>query len=106
MVRSNETCGEEELYYSEKVAVHCKGNQATRVLEATYTCETNIRHALWCTFHASIPGHLVKSKECESEKSTRHPVKCVCLLDSYSLKVFAENGEDYIATLQFQVKFL
>lgn len=107
MVRSNKTCGEEELYYSGKVAVHCKGNQATstRVLEATYTCETNIKHALWCTFHSSVPGHLTKSKEYENEKSTSKPVKCICLLDSYSLKVFTESGEDYISTLQFQVKF-
>ncbi|XP_012223687.1 anaphase-promoting complex subunit 1 isoform X2 [Linepithema humile] len=106
MVRSNKTCGEEELYYSGKVAVHCKGNQATstRVLEATYTCETNIKHALWCTFHSSIPGHLTnKNKEYENEKSIGKPVKCICLLDSYSLKVFTENGEDYISTLQFQV---
>lgn len=103
MVRSNKTCGEEELYYSGKVAVHCKGNQNTRVLEATYTCETDIKHALWCTFHTSIPNHLTKGKEYEAEDSIHKSLECICLLDSYTLKVFTECGEDYVSTLQFQV---
>ncbi|CAL1682145.1 unnamed protein product [Lasius platythorax] len=103
LVRSNKACGEEELYYSGKVAVHCKGSQNTRVLEATYTCETDIKHALWCTFHTSIPDHLTKGKEYEAEGSTHKSLECICLLDSYTLKVFTECGEDYVSTLQFQV---
>lgn len=104
MVRSNQTYGEEELYYSGKVAVHCKGNQNTRILEATYTCETDIKHALWCIFHTSIPDHLTKGKEYEAEGSIHKSLECICLLDSYTLKVFTECGEDYVSTLQFQVK--
>ncbi|XP_039313778.1 anaphase-promoting complex subunit 1 isoform X3 [Solenopsis invicta] len=103
LVRSNKLCGEEELYYSGKVAVHCKGNQTTQVLKATYTCETDIKHALWCTFHTSIPDHLTKSKEYEANKSIDKSIECICLLDSYTLKVFTENGEDYVSALQFQV---
>ncbi|XP_077273571.1 anaphase promoting complex subunit 1 isoform X1 [Temnothorax americanus] len=104
LVRSNIICGEEELYYSGKVAVHCKGNQTTRVLKATYTCETDIKHALWCTFHTSIPDHLTKSKEHEIDgSSVDRSIECICLLDSYTLKVFTENGEDYVSALQFQV---
>ncbi|XP_029167221.1 anaphase-promoting complex subunit 1 isoform X2 [Nylanderia fulva] len=102
-VRSNKRCGEEELYYSGKVAVHCKGSQNTRVLKATYTCETDIKHALWCTFHTSIPDHLTKGKEYEAEGSIHKSLDCICLLDSYTLKVFTESGEDYVSTLQFQV---
>lgn len=105
MLRDNKICGEEELYYSGKVAVHCKGHQTTRVLEAAYTCETDIKHALWCTFHTSIPDHLTKSKEHEDEGSIGKSIECICLLDSYTLKVFTESGEDYVSTLQFQVKF-
>lgn len=105
-MRSNKICGEEELYYSGKVAVHCKGNQTTRVLKATYTCETDIKHALWCTFHTSIPDHLTKSKEYEADSSIDKSIECICLLDSYTLKVFTENGEDYVSALQFQVKHL
>lgn len=104
MVRNNRICGEEELYYSGKVAVHCKGNQTTRILKATYTCETDIKHALWCTFHTSIPDHLTKNKEYEADdNSVDKSIECICLLDSYNLKVFTENGEDYISALQFQV---
>ncbi|XP_012535623.1 anaphase-promoting complex subunit 1 isoform X2 [Monomorium pharaonis] len=103
LVRNNKLCGEEELYYSGKVAVHYKGNQATRVLKATYTCETDIRHALWCTFHTGIQDHLTKSKEYEADKSIDKSIECICLLDSYTLKVFTENGEDYVSALQFQV---
>ena len=104
MVRSNKICGEEELYYSGKVAVHCKGNQTTRVLKATYTCETDIKHALWCTFYTSTPDHLTKSKESEANDSIEKSIECICLLDSYTLKVLTENGEDYVSALQFQVK--
>ncbi|XP_032663807.1 anaphase-promoting complex subunit 1 isoform X2 [Odontomachus brunneus] len=103
LVRDNKACGEEELYYSGKVAVHCKGNQTTRIHKATYTCETDIKHALWCKFHTSIPDHLTKGKEYEDEKSIGKSVECVCLLDTYTLKVFTESGEDYVSTLQFQV---
>lgn len=104
MVRSNKICGEEELYYSGKVAVHCKGNQTTRVLKATYTCETDIKHALWCTFHTGIPD-LIKSKEYETDVSVNKSIECICLLDSYTLRVFTETGKDYISALQFQVKY-
>ena len=104
LVRSNKICGEEELYYSGKVAVHCKGNQTTRVLKATYTCETDIKHALWCTFYTSTPDHLTKSKESEANDSIEKSIECICLLDSYTLKVLTENGEDYVSALQFQVK--
>ncbi|XP_014469767.1 PREDICTED: anaphase-promoting complex subunit 1-like [Dinoponera quadriceps] len=103
LVRDNKACGEEELYYSGKVAVHCKGNQTTRILKATYTCETDIKHALWCKFHTSIPDHMTKGKEYEDERSIGKSIECVCLLDTYTLKVFTESGEDYISTLQFQV---
>lgn len=105
MIRENNACGEEELYYSGKVAVHCKGNQTTRILHATYTCETNIKHALWCTFRTSIPDHVTRGKECENEGCIGKSIECICLLDSYTLKAFTQNGEDYVSTLQFQVKF-
>ncbi|XP_014488288.1 PREDICTED: uncharacterized protein LOC106751749 [Dinoponera quadriceps] len=48
LVRDNKACGEKELCYSGKVAVHCKGNQTTRILKATYTCETDIKHTIHC----------------------------------------------------------
>ncbi|XP_078053194.1 anaphase promoting complex subunit 1 isoform X2 [Augochlora pura] len=103
IVRENDLCGEEELYCSGKVAIHSKGSQNTRVLQTTYTCETDIKHALWCKFHTSIPNRLLKGKESEDDECNNNVVECICLIDSYTLKVFAETGEDYVSSLQFQV---
>ncbi|XP_012141180.1 anaphase promoting complex subunit 1 isoform X2 [Megachile rotundata] len=103
IVRENDTCGEEELYCSGKIAIHSKGNQTTRVLQTSYTCETDIKHALWCKFHANIPDRSSKAKEIEEEENDNKTVECICLIDSYTLKVFSETGEDYVSSLQFQV---
>ncbi|KAG7200866.1 hypothetical protein KM043_003229 [Ampulex compressa] len=102
-VRESDTCGEEELYYTGKVAIHSKGGQAARILQTAYTCETDIKHALWCTFRTNMPDHLFKGKENENEDYKQQTIQCVCLLDSYTLKVFTETGEDYVSSLQFQV---
>ncbi|KAL2726978.1 anaphase-promoting complex subunit 1 [Vespula squamosa] len=103
LIRDNDTCGEEELYCSGKVAIHSKGDQSTRVLQTSYTCETDIKHALWCTFCTSIPDHLSRGKNHNNEEQLGETIECICLLDSYTLKVFTENGEDYVSSLQFQV---
>ncbi|KAI4480329.1 hypothetical protein M0804_010327 [Polistes exclamans] len=101
-IRNNDTCGEEELYCSGKVAIHCKGDQSTRVLETSYTCETDIKHALWCNFCTSISDHLSKGKD-QNNEEIGETIGCICLLDSYTLKVFTESGENYVSSLQFQV---
>ena len=102
-MRDNETCGEEELYCSGKVAVHSKGTQFTRVLQTSYTCETDIKHALWCTFCTTTPDQITKDKETEESDTKGKTIECICLLDSYTLRVFTESGEDYVSSLQFQV---
>ncbi|XP_076758476.1 anaphase promoting complex subunit 1 [Xylocopa sonorina] len=103
VVRENDTCGEEELYCSGKIAIHSKGSQTTRILQTTYTCETDIKHALWCKFHTNIPDHLTKGKEFEEEDNNIKTIECICLIDSYTLRVFTDVGEDYVSSLQFQV---
>lgn len=102
-MRENEECGEEELYCSGKVAVHSKGSHTSSILQKSYTCETEIKHALWCKFHTSIPDQFARAKEDEEIKQTRKIVDCICLLDSFTLKAFTANGEDFISSLQFQV---
>lgn len=104
-MRENDTCGEEELYCSGKIAIHSKGNQTTKILETTYTCETDIKHALWCKFHTNIPDHLARGKETDEEDNSDKTIECICLIDSYTLKVFTNLGEDYVSSLQFQVIF-
>ncbi|XP_033307118.1 anaphase-promoting complex subunit 1 isoform X2 [Bombus bifarius] len=103
IVRENDTCGEEELYCSGKIAIHSKGNQTAKILETTYTCETDIKHALWCKFHTNIPDHLARGKETDEEDNSDKTIECICLIDSYTLKVFTNLGEDYVSSLQFQV---
>lgn len=104
-MRENDTCGEEELYCSGKIAIHSKGNQTAKILETTYTCETDIKHALWCKFHTNIPDHLARGKEMDEEDNSDKTIECICLIDSYTLKVFTNLGEDYVSSLQFQVTF-
>ncbi|XP_066581363.1 anaphase-promoting complex subunit 1 isoform X2 [Prorops nasuta] len=103
LIRDNEECSEEELYCTGKVAIHSKGTQNTRVLQTTYTCETDIKHALWSTFCTNAPDQLSKSRDMDDEIVKENLVECICLLDSYTLKVFTETGEDYLTSLQFQV---
>lgn len=103
VIRDNDTCGEEELYCSGKVAVHSKGDHSTKVLQTSYSCETDIKHALWCTFHTTTPNQMLKGKESEDNELTGKAIECICLVDSYTLKVFTETGEDYVSSLQFQV---
>ncbi|XP_024938958.1 anaphase-promoting complex subunit 1 isoform X2 [Cephus cinctus] len=103
LVRDNDACGEEELYCSGKVAVHSKGDRSSRVLQTSYTCETDIKHALWCTFHTTTPNQLSKGKDFENNEPLEKTIESICLIDSYTLKVFTESGEDYVSSLQFQV---
>ena len=103
IVRENSTHGEEELYCSGKVAIHSKGSQSTRVLQKSYTCEHDIKHALWCSFRTYTLEQLSKSKDVSDEDIPGKTIDCICLLDTYTLKVFTETGEDYVSSLQFQV---
>lgn len=104
IVRDDGTNGEEELYCSGKVAIHSKGNQSTRVLQKSYTCEHDIKHALWCSFRTYTLEQLSKSKDLnDDDNSAGKTIDCICLLDTYTLKVFTETGEDYVSSLQFQV---
>lgn len=53
---------EEELYVCGKTVVWSRGSKDSdatndsRVVLSSFTCETPVRHALWCTFHASSSG--------------------------------------------------
>lgn len=44
---------EEELYVKGKTAVWSRGVDGSQVVLCCYTCETPVKHALWCTFHSS-----------------------------------------------------
>ncbi|XP_012268770.2 anaphase-promoting complex subunit 1 isoform X2 [Athalia rosae] len=102
ILRENTLYGEEELYWSRGIAVHSRGSGATRILQTSYTCDGDIKHALWCNFYSTTPDH-TKCTNPNSNEPHGDPIECICLLDSFTLKVFTHSGEDYVSSLQFQV---
>ncbi|XP_063230624.1 anaphase-promoting complex subunit 1 isoform X1 [Bacillus rossius redtenbacheri] len=87
---------EEELYVSGKTAVWSRrafsAHPGSAVLQCCYSCETRIRHALWCSFRTS-----------GADEPVGDPIPCICLVDADSIRVFTAEGEDYIVYLQFEV---
>lgn len=98
-VRSEAKYQEEELFCSGRLAVLSKGSQISNTLQTCYSCDTNIKHAIWCKFYLENKEEMVKNKSSEG-------VECICLVDSYNLKVFTEYGENYVSSLPFKVSGL
>ncbi|KAK0085319.1 hypothetical protein PV325_005429 [Microctonus aethiopoides] len=104
LVRASEEFGEEELYCSGKIAIHSKGTQFTRVLQTSYTCDSDIKYALWSTFSTTTPNLVRRDEENnDNDNEIENTVECICLFDSYTLRVFTDKGEDYVSSLQFQI---
>jgi hypothetical protein len=68
---------EEELYVKGKTAVWSRGVDGSQVVICCYTCETPVRHALWCTFHTATSDKPVLescgSISTEEPKGTMEP---------------------------------
>nr|CAD7262920.1 unnamed protein product [Timema shepardi] len=101
---------EEELFIKDKTAVWSRGaysgpqsGDCSTVL-CCYTCETPIKHALWCTFHAGMTEKTVlDTTEQISDEPKGVLMPSICLVDSDFIKIFSSDGEDYVACQQFQV---
>lgn len=105
---------EEELYIKGCTAVWSRGlfssssnlntNGTSRTTLCSYTMDNNIKHALWCTFYLERPSFVEKvvDKQMQDEPSGK-PLRCICLLDSCTMKVFTANNEDFIVSLPFEV---
>ncbi|XP_008202865.1 anaphase-promoting complex subunit 1 [Nasonia vitripennis] len=103
ILRDSKNDQEEELYCSGKLAVYSKGCQVEDSLQTSFCCETNIVHATWCKFYVEDKDQIMKCKIGNLQKFYKTAVDCVCLVDSYTLKVFTEFGENYSSSLQFKV---
>uniref|UniRef100_A0A0A9VWC5 Anaphase-promoting complex subunit 1 n=2 Tax=Lygus hesperus TaxID=30085 RepID=A0A0A9VWC5_LYGHE len=90
---------EKELYISGKTAVVSLGpvgcsiaqgaqdKTSSRIIKATYTMESPISQALFCTFL----------------HSPTQPMPSLCIIEADKISVFVEEGQEYITPLQFKV---
>uniref|UniRef100_A0A1B0CZC3 Anaphase-promoting complex subunit 1 middle domain-containing protein n=1 Tax=Phlebotomus papatasi TaxID=29031 RepID=A0A1B0CZC3_PHLPP len=94
---------EDELYVKGNTAVWSQGLQgdddhvAPRVC---FTCDTPIKFAFFCT-----PSFMESDNSADSEGEEGKDVKRrgICLIDSTSLRVYRDDGEDFLCALEFQV---
>ncbi|KAL7307917.1 hypothetical protein TKK_0000010 [Trichogramma kaykai] len=103
ILRDNDDHLEEELYCSGKLAVLSKGGSVENTKQISYCCETDIVHALWCSFHNEDKNRVIRGKPKNPEAWKKEKIDCICLFDAYTLKVFTETGENHISSLQFKV---
>lgn len=83
--------------------MYSKGCQVENALQTSFCCETNIIHATWCKFYVEDKDQILNYRIGNLQKFYKTAVDCVCLVDSYTLKVFTEFGENYSSSLQFKV---
>lgn len=102
---------EEELYIKGCTAVWSKGILSTsvspvgmqRATVCTYSMETTIKHALWCTFYLEWPSFISEEIWNKPDEPLGESIHSICLIDSNSLRVFTEKGEDFRSSLPFQI---
>lgn len=103
---------EEELYVKDRTAVWSKGipsavntspATAQRLTICTFSTETPIKHALWCTFYLEWPAFIAEEVWNRPDEPSGEALPSVCLIDSTSLRAFTEKGEDFRSGLPFQI---
>nr|XP_049700108.1 anaphase-promoting complex subunit 1 [Helicoverpa armigera] len=119
---------EEELYVKGCTAVWSKGlisTPATKLSDpehretiACYTIENPIKHAAFCNFHIDIKNTMLidalntqigdVKKNIKIEDTTEHIqtkiMPAILLIDNKCMKVYANEGREYITSIPFQVK--
>lgn len=102
---------EEELYVKGNTAVWSKGitdnynNENESMPRTCLTCESTIKHAFFC------PKNFIKSenpdkrvpKQLVDENDDDKNLNGICLVDSTSLRVYCNTGEDFITNLDFPI---
>lgn len=89
-----------------------------RVTVACYTCDTPVKHAIFCNFYSTVNDRsmcdalnaldgefktVIKIKD-NFEKVSNETLPSICIIDGTSLRASTKNGEDFVTSLQFQVK--
>lgn len=103
---------EEELYVKGCTAVWSRGLISTgsqeqfgfqRTTLCSYTTDTPIKHALWCTFYSEWIPFIYEELWNRPDEPIGNSIKCICLIDSDTIRAFANTGEDFRSNLPFQV---
>ncbi|KAJ8719345.1 hypothetical protein PYW08_011520 [Mythimna loreyi] len=119
---------EEELYVKGCTAVWSKGlisTPATKLSDpehretiACYTIENPIKHTAFCNFHVDIKNTMLidalntqigdVKKNIKIEDTTEHiqtkTMPAILLIDNKCMKVYGNEGREYITSIPFQVK--
>lgn len=104
---------EEELYIKGNTLTWSRGLMSTpdteyqisdsRITLCMYTLDNRITHALWCTFYSNRPKLDLTDVNITTPTTQNHlskPFRCITVMDATTLRVFAEQGEDFITNLQ------
>lgn len=93
---------EEELYVKGCTAVWSRG-LIQRTTLCSYTMDTPIKHALWCTFYLEWIPFVKEQFWDRNDTPIGDPLNCICLIDSDMIRAFSVTGEDFCLNLTFQI---
>lgn len=97
---------EEELYVKGHTAVWSKGIISEEHVppKICFTCETPIKFAFFCSPDFTKSESFVNNPKISEEiESTDDDFTGICLIDNLSLKVYCNQGENYMTSLEFPV---
>ncbi|XP_056632382.1 anaphase-promoting complex subunit 1 isoform X1 [Diorhabda sublineata] len=110
-IKSDPTYMEDELYVNGHTAIWSRGLVNNhddldngRKTICSYTSESVIHQALWCTFYCECPvfeEHIIDLPNLD--EPTGNPVEAVCITDLHNIKVFTPKGEDYTVPVPFVI---
>ncbi|CAG2230501.1 APC1 [Mytilus edulis] len=93
---------DEELYVSGSTVVWSKGGQnGARSVMKTFTVESQVLQALWCSFilpKSEIPVNSIPTTDIQGDLQ-----KGICVVESGSVSCFMEKGGEFNTALPFQV---
>ncbi|KAG7158322.1 Anaphase-promoting complex subunit 1-like [Homarus americanus] len=97
---------EEELYVCGPTVVWSRGqagNAGSRQVIKCMTCDSSVQYVMFATFY-TYPDQPPLLGEPVPEEPTGELLPSICVVESDSLNVFTEDGDDYSVALPFPVR--
>ncbi|KAK7071553.1 Anaphase-promoting complex subunit 1, partial [Halocaridina rubra] len=97
---------EEELYVTGSTLVWSRGqagHAGSRQIIKCMTCDSPIQHVTFTTFY-TYPDQPALLGEAIPEEPTGDALPCICIVESDTLSIFSEDGEDFSVALPFPVR--